>query len=75
VFTFFLAAFTSLFSVVNPISAMPVFLALTTGDDEVSRKKQALKSAVWMMIILVTFFLAGSYIGAFEKPPLTEGSI
>lgn len=64
-FTFFLAAFTSLFSVVNPISAMPVFLALTTGDNEARRKKQALKSAVWMSVILITFFLAGSYIMSF----------
>lgn len=44
---------------------MPVFLALTKGDDEDSRNKQALKSAVWMMLILITFFLAGSYIMSF----------
>lgn len=44
---------------------MPVFLALTTQNSDARRKKQALKSAVWMMIILVIFFLAGSYIMSF----------
>lgn len=62
VFTFFLACFTSLFSVVNPISAMPVFLALTTGDTDKVRHRQAVKACIYMVAILVTFFLAGTYI-------------
>lgn len=44
---------------------MPVFLALTTGDTEARRKKQALKASIWMMLILSVFFLAGSYIMSF----------
>jgi multiple antibiotic resistance protein len=48
--------------VVNPISAMPVFLALTTGSSDHDRRKQALKACFYMVIILVTFFLAGTYI-------------
>jgi hypothetical protein len=40
------ASFTSLFSVVNPITAMPVFMALTKEDTEDERKLTARKPPV-----------------------------
>ena len=55
------ASFTSLFSVVNPITAMPVFMALTKEDTE-ERKITARKATIYMFFVLITFLFAGSYI-------------
>jgi len=44
------ASFTSLFSVVNPITAMPVFMALTKEDTEEERKLTALSAFVILRV-------------------------
>jgi uncharacterized BrkB/YihY/UPF0761 family membrane protein len=56
------AIFTSLFSVVNPITAMPVLIALTKEDTEEERKLTARKATVYMFFVLITFLFAGTYI-------------
>lgn len=58
----FLAAFTALFSVVNPLGAMPIFVGLTADWDGKHRNQQAIKAVIAMSGILVVFFLGGSYI-------------
>ena len=58
----FLATFSALFSVVNPFGATPLFVALTEDLDKRSRNEQALKSCIYMIAILVTFFFAGTFI-------------
>lgn len=63
--TFFIASFTSLFAVVNPLSAMPIFLALTQGDSNERRKKQLNKACFYMLLILFLFYIAGTYIMSF----------
>ena len=60
--TLFLAAFTALFSVVNPLGAMPIFVGLTANWEVKHRNQQAIKAAIAMSCILVVFFLGGSYI-------------
>lgn len=57
-----IATFTSLFSIVNPFNATPVFLALTEKDDEATKIRIAKKTSVYMLGVLIVFFLAGSYI-------------
>ncbi len=57
-----LASFTSLFSVVNPITAMPVFMALTKEDSEQDRQATARKATTYMFFVLITFLLAGTFI-------------
>jgi multiple antibiotic resistance protein len=59
------ASFTSLFSVVNPLAAMPVFLSLTDRFSENERIHTAKKSAVYMFGILIIFLLIGTYILSF----------
>lgn len=59
------ASFTSLFSVVNPFTAMPVFLSLMDGHTESEMKTTAKKSAIYMFFVLVTFLFAGTYILSF----------
>ncbi len=58
----FLATFSALFSVVNPFGAIPVFLSLTADLDKKTRNRQALKTVIYFMAILITFFFAGKFI-------------
>jgi len=57
-----LGIFTALFSVVNPLGAVPLFLSLTAENSNDLRKQQALKACVYFALILVTFLLLGTYI-------------
>lgn len=59
------ASFTSLFSVVNPITAMPVFMSLTEGDSDADKARTARKASIYMFCVLIIFLLAGTYILSF----------
>lgn len=61
----FLGAFSALFSVVNPLGAMPVFLMLSTDSTLKERRHEAIKIAFFMVLILLTFFFAGNIILSF----------
>ncbi|MDP2188435.1 MAG: MarC family NAAT transporter [Sphingobacteriaceae bacterium] len=58
----FIATFSALFSVVNPLGAMPVVLALTANDSPAWREIQVRKAAIYLACILIVFFLVGTYI-------------
>lgn len=60
--TFFLAVLGSLFSVVNPLGAVPVYLALTGDMDRRETHRVSLQTSIYVFLILVVFFLAGTYI-------------
>jgi multiple antibiotic resistance protein len=60
-----LASFSSLFSVVNPITAMPVFMSLTEGDSDKEKSRTARKASIYMFFVLILFLLAGTYILSF----------
>jgi len=64
-FEFYIAVLASLFSVVNPIGAIPVFLALTPNDTKEERRTTALKTSVYFALLLIAFFLAGTVILTF----------
>jgi multiple antibiotic resistance protein len=57
-----LATFTTLFSVVNPFGAMPVFLTLTSGERGADRAATALRACFYMVAILTVAFFGGQYI-------------
>lgn len=59
------ASFTSLFSVANPIAAMPVFLSLTEGETTDEKAATARKASIYMFCVLIVFLLAGTYILSF----------
>lgn len=60
--SFFLATLGSLFSVVNPFGAVPIFLTLTSSQTKEYQRDMAWKTALWFFLILGTFFFAGTYI-------------
>ncbi|RNC83923.1 MAG: MarC family NAAT transporter [Balneola sp.] len=59
------ASFTSLFSVVNPTAALPVYLSLMEGHTAEEKTRTAKKATFYMFIVLSTFLLIGSYILSF----------
>lgn len=61
----FILAFFSLFSVVNPLGAIPLFLALTTQYSKQERFKTSLFTSIYFVILLVAFFWGGSIILSF----------
>lgn len=57
-----LATFTTLFSIVNPFGAMPVFLTLTADDSGTERLRTAMRACLYMVAILSVAYLGGQYI-------------
>lgn len=60
--TLFLSVFASLFSVVNPLGAMPVFISLTADNTRRERRAIAFKTSLFFVIILLTFFFGGTAV-------------
>lgn len=63
--TFFAAVLGALFSVANPLGAVPVYLALTGEMDTVERNRISFQTSLYVFLILLVFFLAGTYILSF----------
>ncbi len=63
--SFFIGSFVSLFALINPLSALPVFISLTANHDSVWRNKQIRKTCLYITIICVCSYLAGSSILGF----------
>lgn len=61
----FIAVLGSLFSVVNPLGAVPVFLAMTPDYGPQERSKTAMQTSLYFVLILLSFFIAGSMILSF----------
>jgi multiple antibiotic resistance protein len=55
-------ALTSIFFLVDPIAAIPAFLAMTSGADAKSRRRMARRAAWTCLIVLWSFGLAGTLI-------------
>ncbi len=54
--------FASLFTVVNPLGAVPVWLAMTPDYTRIERNRAALMTSLYFFLILISFFLAGTFI-------------
>jgi multiple antibiotic resistance protein len=56
------ATFLALFPIVNPFGGIPMFFSLTSGFTEGERNRTALKVALWVLVILVTFMFFGRFV-------------
>lgn len=61
----FITVLAGLFSVVNPLGAVPVFLAMTPTYDRRERAKTARATSIYFILILLVFFFAGTLILSF----------
>jgi multiple antibiotic resistance protein len=59
---FALIAFTSIFVLVDPIAAVPTFLAMTTGSSREQRRHMVVRAALTCFVVLLTFSIAGTLI-------------
>ena len=64
-FPFAVLAFSSLFSVINPISGAPVFVALTARMTDAERRRAALRATLTALATLAVFSAAGGAIFSF----------
>ncbi|MEI8203721.1 MAG: NAAT family transporter [Bacteroidota bacterium] len=62
---FYVASFISLFALINPISALPVFITLTEHHESKWRQYQIRKTCIYIFIICICSYFAGLYILTF----------
>jgi multiple antibiotic resistance protein len=60
-----LASFGSVFSIVDPFAAVPIFLALAGSQSRAQQTRTALRAALTCFFVLTTFGVAGSFIFKF----------
>ena len=56
------ATFLALFPIVNPLGGIPLFFTLTTDFPPEDRRRTALKTALYVIAILVIFMLVGRFV-------------
>jgi MarC family membrane protein len=61
----FIYLFFALFSVLNPIGTVPIFVGLTQHDDKKERARISLWTAIDVFIILIISFFVGQYVLSF----------
>lgn len=58
----FIYIFAALFSVINPIGTVPIFVGLTQHDSKKERARVSLWTAIDVFIILIISFFIGQYV-------------
>jgi MarC family membrane protein len=61
----FIYLFAALFSVLNPIGTVPIFVGLTQDDDKKERSRISLWTAIDVALILLISFFIGQYVLTF----------
>jgi len=62
IISFFIASFFSIFALINPLSALPVFISLTNEHDSKWINSQIKKTCIYILIICVCSYFIGSHI-------------
>ena len=52
----------ALLPVINPLASTPIFIAITEGDTDEQRRRQAFRGCAYMVAILVSFLIGGTFI-------------
>ncbi len=56
------ATFLALFPIVNPLGGVPLFFSLTNNLPREERSRTALRTALYVIVILITFMLVGRFV-------------
>jgi multiple antibiotic resistance protein len=59
---FAMTAFSAIFSVVDPLGVVPVYIAMTADDSPAHKRRTALRASVTMAIALIVFAAVGPFI-------------
>src|SRR5262249_25475951 len=60
--TLFIATFSTLLAIINPLEALPVFLQLTGGKDDPERKRIARRACLYAVALMFFFLIFGTLI-------------
>ncbi len=55
----------ALIPLINPLASAPTFLAITEGDSRARRMEQLRMACIYMVVILVSFLVGGTFIMGF----------
>jgi multiple antibiotic resistance protein len=56
------ATFLALFPIVDPLGGIPIFFTMTSSWSAKDRRWTALKTGIWVFVILVTFLFFGRFV-------------
>src|SRR6204780_5768555 len=56
------ATFLALFPIVDPFGGIPIFFSMTSSWTAHDRRRTALKTGIWVFVILVTFLFFGRFV-------------
>jgi multiple antibiotic resistance protein len=56
------ATFLALFPIVDPFGGIPIFFSMTSSWTAKHRNRTALKTGIWVFVILVTFLFVGRFV-------------
>lgn len=62
---FFFVAFASLFTVVNPLGVLPVFISLTNDLKDKAKQRTAFRAVLTAILVMLFFTFSGSYLFTF----------
>jgi multiple antibiotic resistance protein len=57
-----LATFLALFPIVDPFGGIPIFFTMTSGWESRDRTRTAIKTGIWVFVILATFLFFGRFV-------------
>ncbi len=59
------ATFLALFPIVDPFGGIPIFFTMTSSWTPQDRRNTAIKTSIWVFVILVTFLFFGRFVLSF----------
>lgn len=62
ILSLFITSFISLLALINPLSALPVFISLTDGNTSEWRNSQIRKTCMYIIIICISSYFLGTHI-------------
>ena len=69
--TLFIGTFTTLLAIINPLEALPIFLGLLEGQDDLAYRQVARRSCFYAMLLALFFLLFGRLVLQIFGVPLS----
>jgi multiple antibiotic resistance protein len=73
--TLFLATFSTLLAVINPLEALPIYIGLAQGQDDKARLRLALRACLYALALMFFFLLFGALLLRVFGVPLSMARI